>query len=214
MKECFASFCDFRPVFSGRFFYGVIILSKHNQLTTRQKIQQLTVAAVFTAISFILMLLFRIPLFTPFYELEFSDFPLLLCAFVVSPMYSIAALFIVSILQMLTVSSFSGIIGFVMHFVSSAAMILLVYFVKKRINGLKGVIISAIAGILVMTAVMIPMNIWLASEFMQLPAKKFVSGYIGVCIAFNVIKSLCNIALFNILYPVILKQYNKLLNKK
>ena len=100
-----------------------------------------------------------------------------------------------------------------MHFVSSSAMILLVYFVKKHINGIKGVIISAIAGILVMTAVMIPMNIWLASEFMQLPAKEFISGYIGVCIAFNVIKSLANIVLFNILYPVILKQYNKLFNK-
>ena len=192
----------------------MIILAKRNQLTLRQKIQRLTVAAVFTAISFILMLLFRIPLFTSFYELEFSDFPLLMCAFVVSPVYSVLALFIVSILQMLTVSSFSGLIGFVMHFVSSVAMILLVYFVRKRINGIKGVIISAFAGILVMTAVMIPMNIWLASEFMQLPAKEFISGYIGVCIAFNVIKSLCNIVLFNILYPVILKQYNKLFNKE
>ncbi len=186
----------------------------NKKLTMRQKIQRITVAAIFTALSFVLMLLFRIPLFTSFYELEFSDFPLLMCAFVVGPAYSLVSLSIVSILQMLTVSSFSGIIGFVMHFVSSAAMILLVYFVRNRINGLKGVIISAIAGILVMTVVMIPMNIWLTSVFMKLPVNEFIDGYIVVCIAFNVIKSLCNIVLFNILYPFILKQYDKMFNKK
>lgn len=214
MKECFCHSRIFALIFSGRFFCGVTTMQNHGNLTVRQKIQQITVSGLFTALSFVLMLLFRIPLFTPFYELEFSDFPLLMCAFVVGPSYSLVSLFIVSILQMLTVSSFSGIIGFIMHFVSSAAMIMIVYFIRKRINGIKGVIISAIAGILVMTAVMIPMNIWLTSVFMKLPVNKFIDGYIGVCIAFNVIKSLCNIILFNILYPVVLKQYNKMFNKK
>lgn len=180
--------------------------------TNKQKLQRLTTAAVLTALSLVLMATVRFPLFTAFYELEFSDFPLLICASLLGPVYSIVSLFVVCLIQTLFFSSASGFIGFVMHFVSSSLMILAVYFIRKAIKGLKGVVISGVCGALIMTLVMIPMNIWLTSVFMSLPIEDFVAGYLGLCVAFNLVKSGANIILFSVLSPTIKKQYNKLFN--
>lgn len=181
--------------------------------SSKQKLQRLTTASVLAALSLVLMATIRFPLFTAFYEMEFSDFPLLVCSAVLGPAYSIVALFVVCLVQTLTVSAQSGFIGFVMHFVSSALMILVVNAIRNKINGTKGVVFSGLAGVVVMTIIMIPMNIWLTSSFMQLPLESFVSGYLVVCVAFNVVKSLCNIILFSALAPIVKKQYNKLFTK-
>lgn len=178
------------------------------------KIEKMCVAGLLAALSFVLMLVLRFPLFTAFYELEFSDFPLLVCACAVGPAYSICALLAVCFIQTLTVSTSSGIIGFVMHFVSSAAMILIVYFVKTKLGGIKGIIVSAICGVAVMTAIMIPMNFWLTTKFMALPIEEFIKGYLVVCVAFNVIKSLSNIILFNVTVHGISKQFDKVFIKR
>lgn len=181
--------------------------------SSKQKLQRLTTASVLAALSLVLMATVRFPLFTAFYEMEFSDFPLLVCSAVLGPVYSIVALFVVCLIQTLTVSAQSGFIGFVMHFVSSALMIIVVNAIRNKISGTKGIVLSALSGVCVMTLVMIPMNIWLTSSFMQLPLESFISGYLAVCVAFNVVKSLSNIILYSILSPIIKKQYDKLFAK-
>lgn len=188
-------------------------MSQNTKSAQRIKIQRLTVAAVFTAISVVLTLTLRIPLFTSFYELEFADFPLLICTVLLGPVYGLAALFAVCLIQALTVSAFSGIIGFIMHFVASGAMLMIVWLIKRKINGIKGTVISAVCGVTAVTLIMIPMNIWLTSVFMQLPAKAFIADYLVVCILFNVIKSLSNIVVFYITFPAIRKYYNRLFNR-
>ncbi len=159
------------------------------------------------------MMTVRFPIFpsAAFYEMEFSDVPILICAGVLGPVYALVSLFVVCLIQTLTVSASSGIIGFLMHFLSSGLMILAMYFIKKKINGFKGVIISAICGVLVVVVVMIPMNIWLTSVFMALPVTEFIKGFLGVCIAFNLIKAGSNVILYNILSPVLEKQYKKII---
>lgn len=188
-------------------------MKKKTNYTSKQKLQRLTTAAVLTALSLVLMATLRFPMFTSFYEMEFSDLPLLICSAVLGPAYAIVSLFVVCLIQTLFFSSASGFIGFVMHFVSSGLMILTLYFVKKAIKGIKGVVISGICGVLVMTLVMIPMNMWLTSVFMQMPVNEFVTGFLGVCVAFNLIKSGLNVVLYSVLSPTIKKQYNKLFAK-
>lgn len=188
-------------------------MKTQKKYSNKQKLQRLTTVSVLSALSIVFMATIRFPLFTAFYEMEFSDFPLLVCSAVVGPVYSVAALFVVCLIQTLTVSSASGFIGFVMHFVSSALMIIVVNFVREKIKGTKGAVIAALSGVTVMTVVMIPMNIWLTSSFMQLPLKSFITGYLAVCVAFNVVKSLANIILFTVLSPIVKKQYDKLFAK-
>ena len=183
--------------------------------TNKQKLQRLTTAGVLAALSLVLMATIRFPIFpsAPFYEMEFSDVPILLCSSLLGPVYSIVTLFIVCLIQTLFFSSSSGIIGFVMHLISSGLTILVVYFVRKKIDGVKGVLISNLLGVIVMTLVMIPMNMWMVSEFMGINVQGFINGFLAVCVAFNLVKSTVNLTLYSLISPIISKEFNKLFNK-
>lgn len=183
--------------------------------TNKQKLQRLTTAGVLAALSLVLMATIRFPIFpsAPFYEMEFSDVPILLCSSLLGPVYSIITLFIVCLIQTLFFSSSSGIIGFVMHLISSGLTILVVYFVRKKIDGVKGVLISNLLGVIVMTLVMIPMNMWMVSEFMGINVQGFINGFLAVCVAFNLVKSTVNLTLYSLISPIISKEFNKLFNK-
>lgn len=191
-------------------------MKNKSNYTNKQKLQRLTTAGVLAALSLVLMVTIRFPVFpsAPFYEMEFADVPILVCSAVLGPVYALVSLFVVCLVQTLTVSSSSGIIGFLMHFLSSGLMILTLYFVKKKISGIKGSVISGICGVLVVIIVMIPMNIWLTSVFMNLEFSAFIKGFLGVCVAFNFIKAGANILIYNIISPVVLKEYKKLFKTK
>ncbi len=168
-----------------------------------KQLQRLTIAAVLSALSLVLMATVRFPIFpaAPFYEMEFSDVPILVCSGILGPVYAIVSLFIVCLIQTLFFSSSSGFIGFVMHFVSSGLMILVVYLVRKAVKGFKGIVISDVCGVIVMTLVMIPMNMWLVSEFMNIDARGFINDFLLVCVAFNLIKATSNVVIYTILAP-------------
>ena len=184
--------------------------------SSKQKLQRLTTAAVLSALSLVLMVTIRFPIFpaAPFYEMEFADVPILICSSLLGPLYSLAALLVVCTIQALTVSSSSGIIGFLMHFLSSGLMILTIWFVRKLFkdkgNGIVSVIASSLVGVVAVVLVMIPMNIWLTSAFMNLSLDAFIKDILKVCIAFNMIKAGCNILLFDILSPQVIKAYKSL----
>ena len=183
--------------------------------TNKQKLQRLTTAGVLAALSLVLMATVRFPIFpsAPFYEMAFSDVPILLCSSILGPVYSLITLFIVCLIQTLFFSSSSGIIGFIMHLVSSGLTILVVWFIRRKINGIKGVLISDVLGVIVMTLIMIPMNMWMVSEFMGIDVKGFINGFLAVCIGFNLIKASVNLTIYSLISPIITKEFNKLFNK-
>ena len=88
-----------------------------------------------------------------------------------------------------------------------------VIIIRKKIDGLKGVLISNLLGVIVMTLVMIPMNMWMGSEFMGINVQGFISGFLAVCVAFNLVKSTVNLTLYSLISPIICKEFNKLFNK-
>ncbi|MBE6795145.1 MAG: ECF transporter S component [Ruminococcaceae bacterium] len=180
-----------------------------------QKLQRLTISAVLAALSIVLMVTIRFSIFpsAPFYEMEFADVPILVCSTLFGPIYGLATLFVVCLIQALTVSASSGIIGFLMHFLSSGLMILTIYLLRKKFSGLKGVLVSSLCGVIVVVIVMIPMNIWLASAFMHMDAISFIKGFLGVCVAFNFIKAGANVLIYNLIAPTLLKEYEKISRK-
>lgn len=185
---------------------------KKTDYTNKQKLQRLTTAGVLAALSLVLMVTIRFPVFpsAAFYEMEFADVPILICSAVLGPVYALVSLFIVCLVQTLTVSASSGIIGFLMHFLSSGLMILTLYFIKKKISGIRGAVISGICAVIVVVLVMIPMNIWLTSVFMNLDFTAFVKGFLGVCVGFNLIKAGCNVLIYNLIAPVVVKEYRRM----
>lgn len=188
-------------LFGAIFLKGVLIMK--NKSENAKSLQRLTLAAVLSALSLVLMATIRFPIFpsAPFYEMEFSDVPILVCSGLLGPVYSTVSLFIVCLIQTLFFSSSSGFIGFVMHFVSSSLMIIVVYLIRKAVKGFRGIILSDICGVIVMTLVMIPMNMWLVSEFMNIDAKGFIDGFLWVCVGFNLIKATANVTIYTLLAP-------------
>ena len=57
--------------------------------TSKQQLQRLTTAAVLAALSSVLMVTVRFPIFpsAPFYEMEFADVPILICSAILGPVY-------------------------------------------------------------------------------------------------------------------------------
>lgn len=185
---------------------------------SKLKLQKLTTASVLAALSIVLMVTVRFPIFpaTPFYEMEFADVPILICSWILGPVYALVSLLVVCVIQTLTVSSGSGIIGFLMHLLSSGLLIVILSFFKKEIDSHKGItnillrLVSSIVGVFAVILVMIPMNIWLTSEFMKLPPSEFFNTFLVYCIGFNAIKAGANVIIYNILSPQLNKVYRKL----
>lgn len=196
-------------------FKRVDIMAK-TSVSSKEKIRRVTVTAVLSALSIVLMATIRFPLFpsAAFYEMEFSDIPILVCSGLFGPVYALISLFTVCLIQAITVSSASGIIGFLMHFLSSGFMVLVIWLYRKKVPGKKGIILSSLAGVTVMTFVMIPMNIWMVGVFMNIDTVEFLKTYMLVCVGFNVIKSAINITVYNLIIPKLKKEFNKLSGKK
>ena len=185
-------------------------------VSNKEKIRRITVTAVLSALSIVLMATIRFPLFpsAAFYEMEFSDIPILVCSGLFGPVYALISLFTVCLIQAITVSSASGIIGFLMHFLSSGFMVLVIWLYRKKVPGKKGVILSSLAGITIMTFIMVPMNMLMVRVFLNIDMMAFLNTYMLVCVGFNIIKSAINITVFNLIIPKLKKEFNKLSGKK
>ncbi len=183
--------------------------------TNRQKLQRLTTAGILVALSIVLMLTTRFSIFpqASFYVMEFADVPILLCSSILGPVYSLISLFVVCLIQATAINSDTHIIGFIMHFLSSGLMILIVYFIRKKLSGIKGVLISNISGVIVMTLIMIPLNVLMVGVLYKMPAGSFFDAYLWYCIGFNLIKASANLSIYSIIAPKLIKEYNKLFNR-
>jgi riboflavin transporter FmnP len=157
---------------------------------------------------------FNLPLFPALpYKFEFADVPLLVCTALLGPVYGLLSLGTAAIVENIIVDpNFIGY-GFLMHFISSGLMILIVNYVRKHNEGLKGVIYAAICGIFVKTLAMIPLNIILIPMVVGIPRMAFIQDELTLCIVFNVIKATANILLYSLLAPIVEKEWHKLFKK-
>lgn len=191
-------------------------MSKQNNAQKKKSanyVKKLTTAGVLCALSVVLMATVRFSIFpqAPFYEMEFSDIPILVCANLLGPVYALVSLLVVCTIQALTVSATSGFIGFVMHLLSSGLMILVVWIIRRLVKGIKGVILSDVLGVIVLIIVMIPMNMWMVSEFMGMSVNGFINSvFLPICIAFNAIKASTNLIIFSLIEKQVSKIYKKI----
>lgn len=181
--------------------------------STKQEIQRLTTAAILAALA-IVIAEFNFPLFPSLpYRLEFADVPILVCTALLGPVYGLLSLAASCIVEAVTTAPMDGLIGFCMHFVSSGLMILIVNYVRKHNEGVKGVVMAAICGIFVKTLAMIPLNIIFIPILYHIPRMAFINDELTLCIVFNVVKAAANIVLYSLLAPIIEKEWKKLFKK-
>ena len=168
--------------------------------------------ALLAAISIILVLLIRFPIIPQlnFLEYDMADVPILIGTFLYGPVWGLLLTLVVCVLQGVTVSANSGIIGIVMHFIATGGFVLvagLIYRGERRT--LKYAIIALVAGALTMILLMIPLNyfispLFLASEeFPYSAAQSVIWQNMPLFIAFNAIKAFGNALLTFVLYKAV-----------
>jgi len=178
---------------------------------TQMNIRKLTQMAVLAAISVVLVYLVRFPIFpsAPFLEYDPADISLILGAFIYGPVAGLLLTAVVCIVQGVTVSAQSGIIGIVMHFLATGSFVLVAGLIYKRNNNLAGSIIALVAGVLTMCATMVVWNIIITPIHMGVPRQVVLDMILPVILPFNLIKATANAAIAFIVFKSIGKYLMK-----
>ncbi len=149
----------------------------------------------------------------PFLEYDAADIPVLIGSLVLGPVPGLVILLAVCLIQALTVSASSGIIGFFMHFVASSVLVLIPSLIYKKKKSVVSLIIGLVLGTIGMTAVMIPLNIVFTGIFLGAGTQTVVQMLIPAIIPFNLLKASINsFVTFAVFTPVskILEKYVKI----
>jgi len=176
--------------------------------------------AMLTALSVVLIAVIRFPIFpnANFLEYDPADIPVLIGAMMLGPIPGIIILFVASLIQAMTVSSGSGIIGFFMHFIASSALVLVSSLIYRKKKTILSLVIGLILGTLAMVAVMIPLNLIFIPPLVEMTTgfaittKDVAAMIVPTIIPFNLIKAGINSAItFAVFTPIshVLKKYIK-----
>lgn len=171
------------------------------------KTKQLAQMAVLVAISILLVYLIRFPLFpaAPFLEYDPADIPILIGTFMFGPVAGLILTGVVCVLQGVTVSASSGIIGILMHFFATGACVLVAGNIYKRNRTRKSAVIGLLLGVAAMTITMILWNLLFTPIFMGVPTEVVTSMILPVILPFNLIKAGANAAITFVVYKSVSK---------
>lgn len=167
--------------------------------------KKLTAAALISCLAYLVTFVFKIPV--QFLSYEIKDVVIAIGGIYLGGIYGIIISFVVSIIEMITISD-SGIIGFFMNFLSTVSYIIPIMFMyNKNKSMLKGVILATIS----MSVVMFVFNIFITPLYLGVPLKETVGLLFTLITPFNLVKGLINGIVILILYKPILKTLNKIM---
>jgi riboflavin transporter FmnP len=165
------------------------IFVKGSYIMTQFKIRRLTTLAMLAAVSIVLVMAIRIPMFLPFLEYDPADIPILVGTFLYGPMAGLALTVAVSVVQGLTVSASSGPIGIAMHILATGAFALTAGSIYKRRRNRTGAVCALVSGSLVSVVIMVIWNIVLTPIYMGVPRAAVIELLIPAIIPFNLAKT-------------------------
>ena len=160
--------------------------------------------AMMCAIAFVAKLISNvIPIaIAGFLEFDLKDVIIVIAGFICGPMASVAIAVIVSVIEMLTISG-TGPIGMIMNILSSCAYACVASTLYKNNRSMKGAILSLVAGVLCMTAIMILWNYLITPLYMGVEREVVAGMLLSVFMPFNLVKGGINASLTLLLYKPI-----------
>ena len=163
--------------------------------------RKLTLAAMFAALAYIVMCVIhiRIVAAAPFLTYDPKDVILAICGFTLGPVPALGTTIVVSLLEMLTVST-TGPIGFVMNLLSSAAFILPPAILYKRRRTLRGAAAGLALGVALAVGSMLLWNYFITPLYMGYPREAVAAMLPTVFLPFNLIKAALNAAITMLVY--------------
>ncbi len=173
--------------------------------------RKLTTMAIMAAVSVVLVYFIHFPIFpaVAFLEYDPADISILVCGFAFGPVAGICVTLVASIIQGLTVSAQSGLYGIIMHVIATSTFVLVSSLIYRSHKSKKGAAVAIICGVLGMTLIMIPANLFITPYFMGAP-RQMVIDLLGFIVGFNAIKAGINGVVTFILYKHISRLMRRL----
>ncbi len=159
-----------------------------------KKILYISVIGIFSALSIVLVLSIHFPLIpaVPFLEYDPADIPIYLITAFLGPVAGLIMTAIVSIIQGVTVSVSSGIIGIIMHFLATGFFVItegyMLKLLNKKSSALTSLSIAILTGFFASVAVMVLWNLLFTPIYMNIPFAQLLP-LLPFIILFNVIKA-------------------------
>ena len=181
-----------------------------NKTSSTVKTRRLAVMAMLAAISFaVLLLAHLVPFFAfipslPFLKYDPKDVIIAMGGFLLGPLEALAISIVVSLIEMLTVST-TGPIGLLMNVLSTAAFACTAAAVYRKKHDMSGAVLGLICGVVCMTVVMLLWNWLITPLYMHVPREVIVTYMLPGFLPFNLVKAGANMALTLILYKPVSK---------
>ncbi len=163
------------------------------QEARKEKTKKLAKMGMLVAISIVLVSLIHFPIFpaAPYLEYDPADIPILIGTFAFGPLAGLALTVITAIIQGVTVSAAGGIYGIIMHILATGAFVIVAGVVYGKKKTRKRALIGMALGILLMTAIMVPANLFVTPYFLGVPRAAIVP-VLPFIVGFNLIKGTIN----------------------
>lgn len=172
--------------------------------TTNQKMKmrllKLVGVALFTALAYVVMLLIHFPV--QFLTLDLKDAVITLCGLCFGPISALVSSVVVALVEMVTVSS-TGVYGFIMNALGTAAFSVTVSLIYKYKKNFLGAIIGLLSGVFAMTAVMMIFNLIVTPYYMHVEVAQVANMIPTLLLPFNLVKATFNAAVVLLLYKPI-----------
>ena len=116
----------------------------------RDRLHKITVAAILSAVSTVLMFIsFSVPIAPSYLKIDFSDLPALLSSYALGPFWGVAVALVKNAVNVLFTTT--GGVGELSNFLLSSLFVLPAGFIYNKNRTRKNALIGALAGILVST---------------------------------------------------------------
>ena len=174
---------------------------------SHQKVKNLVVLAMLSAVAYLMVSLIRIPVVL-FLSYEPKDVIIAIGGFLLGPLASFAISLIVSFLEMVTYSQ-TGPIGALMNLLSSCSFACTAAIIYKKRHTLSGAVLSLLCGSVVMVVVMLLWNYLITPLYMGVSRDQVVGLLLPAFLPFNALKAGLNTAFTLCLYKPLVTALRK-----
>lgn len=160
---------------------------------TLSKTTTLTLAALFSVLAYIVMMLFKTPLLPSagYLKYDAKDVLLGLESVVLGPIPAVLSTAVVSLIEFFT-NSHSGPVGTLMNFISSSLFILPLGIICRRKKSFDRLCIGVVCSIIIQGFMMMPMNYILTPFYQPMSREAVAKLLLPIILPFNLLKQTIN----------------------
>ena len=175
----------------------------------QEKTKKIAVSAMLVAVAFLVTFLTSMFKVGGFLSLDLKDAVLSVIALLYGPVYGIISVFVVALIEFLTIST-TGVYGLVMNILSSGTFALVCGLVYKHKRSFSGAIIASALTVVCVTAVMLLANLFITPLYFKMPTQAVIDMLPTVLLPFNLFKSVMNASIMLLVYKPFITALRKI----